>query len=204
MHLPPPLPPRPRHVGRRLRARPRLLGRRRAELAAGLYIAFIAVLGLAGARSPTASHRQPTPPRLLARLGAAALLLGVVFGTARWIADGSLGGDGAEGVVITAYFLLGGVLYARLADVGRAGIGRGGRRLVPSMPAARDLRLLVGAVGLSSLGDRVALVPLALLVEQRGGRAWRSPRCSSPCGARPPCSRGRPGSWRTRGRRGGC
>ena len=37
------------------------------------------------------------------------------------------------------------------------------------MPGARDLRLLVGAVGLSSLGDRVALVPLALLVEQRGG-----------------------------------
>ena len=31
------------------------------------------------------------------------------------------------------------------------------------MPASRDLRLLVGAVGLSSLGDRVALVPLALL-----------------------------------------
>ena len=28
---------------------------------------------------------------------------------------------------------------------------------------------MVGAVGLSSLGDRVALVPLALLVEQRGG-----------------------------------
>ena len=37
------------------------------------------------------------------------------------------------------------------------------------MPAARDLRFLVGAVGLSSLGDRVALVPLALLVEHRGG-----------------------------------
>ena len=37
------------------------------------------------------------------------------------------------------------------------------------MPHARDLRLLVTAVGLSSLGDRVALVPLALLVEQRGG-----------------------------------
>ena len=37
------------------------------------------------------------------------------------------------------------------------------------MPASRDLRLLVGAVGLSSLGDRVALVPLALLVEARGG-----------------------------------
>jgi MFS family permease len=37
------------------------------------------------------------------------------------------------------------------------------------VPASRDLRLLIGAVGLSSLGDRVALVPLALLVEQRGG-----------------------------------
>jgi MFS family permease len=36
------------------------------------------------------------------------------------------------------------------------------------VPGKRDLRLLVGAVGLSSLGDRVALVPLALLVEQRG------------------------------------
>ena len=36
------------------------------------------------------------------------------------------------------------------------------------------------------------------------GRAWRSPRCSSPCGARPPYWRGRPGSWRTPGRRGGC
>jgi MFS family permease len=36
------------------------------------------------------------------------------------------------------------------------------------VPGQRDLRLLVGAVGLSSLGDRVALVPLALLVEQRG------------------------------------
>jgi MFS family permease len=39
------------------------------------------------------------------------------------------------------------------------------------MPAARDLRLLVGAVGLSSLGDRVALVPLALVVERQGGLA---------------------------------
>lgn len=37
------------------------------------------------------------------------------------------------------------------------------------MPRKRDLRLLVAAVGLSSLGDRVALVPLVLLVEQRGG-----------------------------------
>ena len=37
------------------------------------------------------------------------------------------------------------------------------------MPGKRDLRLLVGAVGLSSLGDRLALVPLLLLVEERGG-----------------------------------
>jgi MFS family permease len=37
------------------------------------------------------------------------------------------------------------------------------------MPTVRDLSRLVSAVGLSSLGDRVALVPLALLVEQRGG-----------------------------------
>src|SRR5215210_7588477 len=37
------------------------------------------------------------------------------------------------------------------------------------MAGTRDLRLLVAAVGLSSLGDRVALVPLALLVEARGG-----------------------------------
>jgi MFS family permease len=37
------------------------------------------------------------------------------------------------------------------------------------VPGSRDLRLLVSAVGLSSLGDRVALVPLALLVEERGG-----------------------------------
>jgi hypothetical protein len=35
----------------------------------------------------------------------------------------------------------------------------------------RHLHLLVAAVGLSSLGDRVALVPLALLVEPHGGLA---------------------------------
>jgi len=33
----------------------------------------------------------------------------------------------------------------------------------------RDLPLLVGAVGLSSLGDNIALVPLAVLVQERGG-----------------------------------
>jgi MFS family permease len=37
------------------------------------------------------------------------------------------------------------------------------------VPRKRDLRLLVGAVGLSSLGDNLALVPLLVLVEERGG-----------------------------------
>ena len=37
------------------------------------------------------------------------------------------------------------------------------------MPGKRDLRLLVGAVGLSSLGDHLALVPLAVMVDERGG-----------------------------------
>jgi len=37
------------------------------------------------------------------------------------------------------------------------------------VPHRRDLRLLVSAVGLSSLGDNVALVPLAVLVQERGG-----------------------------------
>jgi hypothetical protein len=83
------------------------------QLAAGLYIAFIAVLGLAGAAVAHRGHRR------LALLGAAALLAGVAVGVGRWIADGSLNGDGAEGVVITAYFLLGGVLFARLGMPGR-------------------------------------------------------------------------------------
>jgi MFS family permease len=37
------------------------------------------------------------------------------------------------------------------------------------VPRPRDLKLLVGAVGLSSLGDNLALVPLAVLVQERGG-----------------------------------
>ena len=85
------------------------------RLAAGIYIAFVAVLGLAGAAVAYGLAREPDRRLLLlARLGAGALLLGVVVGVARWIADGSLDGDGAEGVIITAYFLLGGVLYAQL------------------------------------------------------------------------------------------
>lgn len=44
----------------------------------------------------------------------AAVGIGVVVGTARWLAGGSLGGDGAEGVAITLYFLLGGILFSVL------------------------------------------------------------------------------------------
>ena len=51
---------------------------------------------------------------MLARLGGAMLLLGVVAGVARWAADGGLGDDGAAGVVITAYFFAGGVLFSLL------------------------------------------------------------------------------------------
>ena len=75
------------------------------------------MLGLAGAAVAYGflTGRRDRRLLLLARLGAAVLLLGVVAGSARWIADGSLGDDGAGGVVITAYFLLGGALYAQLA-----------------------------------------------------------------------------------------
>ncbi len=85
------------------------------RLAAGAYIAFIAALGLAGAAVAYGLRAGGSAPlRLLARIGGVVLLLGVAVGTGRWIADGSLGDDGAAGVVITAYFLLGGVLYTRL------------------------------------------------------------------------------------------
>lgn len=91
------------------------------SLAESLYIAFIAVLGLLGA---TVAHGlyQPWGARvfgrrrliLLARIGGVALLLGVVVGVGRWITKSSLEGDGAIGIVITAYFLLGGLLFSTL------------------------------------------------------------------------------------------
>ena len=66
--------------------------------------------------SPPASSATPAaPPFCVARAGGAALLLGVVVGTGRWVIDGSLNGDGASGVATTLYFLLGGVLFLRLA-----------------------------------------------------------------------------------------
>jgi hypothetical protein len=85
-------------------------------LGAQTYIAFIAVLGLAGAavaRGLARSSRRRTLI-LLARAGGAALLLGVVVGTGRWLADWSLDGDGATGIAITLYFLLGGLLFSTL------------------------------------------------------------------------------------------
>ena len=85
-------------------------------LGAQSYIAFVAVLGLTGA-AVAGSLAHGSRRRVLIRLaraGGVALLLGVVFGTGRWLADWSLDGDGATGVAITTYFLLGGVLFSLL------------------------------------------------------------------------------------------
>jgi hypothetical protein len=84
---------------------------------AQIYIAFIALLGLTGGAVAAGLAAQPNHRTLLllARAGGAALLLGVVVGTARWVGDGGLNGDGAQGIAITLYFLLGGVLFSRLS-----------------------------------------------------------------------------------------
>jgi hypothetical protein len=78
-----------------------------------IYIAVIALLGLVGAAVARglARNRGRRLFILMARAGAAALLLGVVFGIGRWLADWSLDGDGATGIAITLYFLLGGLLF---------------------------------------------------------------------------------------------
>jgi len=80
------------------------------------YIAFIAAVGLAGAAVAGGLARGSRRRTLimLSRAGGAALLLGVVFGAGRWLADWSLHGDGATGIVITLYFLLGGLLFSAL------------------------------------------------------------------------------------------
>ncbi len=89
------------------------------ELGVQLYIGVIAVIGLAAA---VVAHRDHVR---LARIGGAALLVGVAAGTMRWLTDGGVGDDGASGVVITLYFLLGGVLFTvlgwRPANVRRTG-----------------------------------------------------------------------------------
>lgn len=88
--------------------------------AAQAYIGFIAAVGLVGAAighgfahdwGARLGRRRLT---LLARAGGAALLLGVVVGVGRWVGDGGVGDDGLSGVVITAYFLLGGALFSAL------------------------------------------------------------------------------------------
>jgi hypothetical protein len=85
------------------------------------YIGFITLLGIVAAAvahrfADTAAPRAPSRRvALAARAGGAALLLGVAVGAARWLSDGSLGGDGASGIVITVYFLIGGLLFSALA-----------------------------------------------------------------------------------------
>lgn len=90
------------------------------SLAAALYIAFVAVLGLLGAvvayglSQPRGERRRRRRLALLARIGGVALLAGVAVGVGKWIATASIGADGADGVVITAYFLIGGLLFSTL------------------------------------------------------------------------------------------
>jgi hypothetical protein len=69
--------------------------------AAQIYVAFIAVLGLLGsavAHDVAPSSNTAQPARRLA--------------SAPGSPDSSLNGDGAEGVAIAAYFLLGGALFS--------------------------------------------------------------------------------------------
>jgi hypothetical protein len=96
-------------------------------LGESLYIAFVAVLGLTGAAVAHGLY-QPWGARVgrrrlefVARLGGVALLLGVAVGVGRWITAGSLEGDGVSGIVITAYFLLGGALFVLLGWTRKAG-----------------------------------------------------------------------------------
>jgi hypothetical protein len=94
------------------------------RLADSLYIGFIALLGLAGAAvahglyQPWGVRIGRRRLRVLARVGGTLLFLGVAVGVGRWITNGSLGDDGADGVVITAYFLLGGLLFSALGWFG--------------------------------------------------------------------------------------
>jgi hypothetical protein len=91
-----------------------------SDAAGQAYIAFIAAVGLLGAAvghgfaHEWGARLGRRRLRLLARAGGAALLLGVVIGVGRWLGDGGVGDDGVSGVVITAYFLLGAVLFSAL------------------------------------------------------------------------------------------
>jgi len=90
------------------------------EAAAQAYIGFIAVVGLVGAavghgfEHDWGARLGRQRLTLLARAGGAALALGVLVGVGRWLGEGGVGDDGVNGVVITAYFLLGAVLFSTL------------------------------------------------------------------------------------------
>jgi hypothetical protein len=98
---------------------------------AQLYIAFVAMLGLVGAAVAWArashSHAHQRAAVLLARVAGAALLLGVLGGSLRWITGDSLD---TSGIVITLYFLIGGVLYSML--------GRADRAVAPAPKSSRS------------------------------------------------------------------
>jgi hypothetical protein len=85
-----------------------------------IYIAFIAALGLVGAGVADALVHERTgrPGRralsLLARAAGVALLAGVAVGVGRWLIQGGLADDGATGIAITLYFLVGGLLFSAL------------------------------------------------------------------------------------------
>jgi UDP-N-acetylmuramyl pentapeptide phosphotransferase/UDP-N-acetylglucosamine-1-phosphate transferase len=83
------------------------------------------VLGLAGAAVAYGLDRDQCRRALilLARGGGVALLLGVLVGTLRWIDGGDLAADGASGLAITLYFLLGGFLFSGLGWFGRRASG---------------------------------------------------------------------------------
>ena len=134
------------------------------SLGAQLYIGFIAVLGLASAGVARAAVDQARTARStrLARLGGAALLLGVAIGAGRWLAQWSLEGDGAAGIATTLYFLFGGVLFTVSALGHRAQqLGRGpdrARRGAADVAGEREhvaARARRDAVGDARLGDRL-------------------------------------------------
>jgi hypothetical protein len=113
------------------------------DAAAQAYIALIAAIGLMGAAvahglahdwGARLGRRRLT---LLARAGGAVLLLGVLGGVGRWLGDGGIGNDGVGGMVITAYFLLGGVLFSTLGWRSQAANAH-----PPRLPAAASSGLM--------------------------------------------------------------